>query len=159
MSIEAASIMTRDVVSVSPDATVKEAAARLSERGISAAPVVDKDGTVLGMVSEGDLMQAFGHKKAQHRAWWLNVLAEGERLAPEFENYLRLDQRRVRDVMTKDVVVVAESATVNEIADLLTKHRIKRVPVVRAGKLVGVVSRADLIRALARSPDEFAEPS
>jgi CBS domain-containing protein len=158
MSIDAASIMTRDVLSVGPDTTIKDAAARLSDRGVSAAPVVDGDGHLLGMVSEGDLMQPFGRQRALRRAWWLNVLAEGEQLAPEFRDYLRLDTRRVRDVMTKDVVTVGESADVSEIADLLTKHRIKRVPVVREGKLVGVVSRADLVRALARSPDAFAEP-
>jgi CBS domain-containing protein len=157
MSIDAASIMTRDVLSVGPDTTIKDAAARLSDRGVSAAPVVDKDGHLLGMVSEGDLMRPFGREKALHRAWWLNVLAEGEQLAPEFREYLRLDTRRVRDVMTKDVVTVGESADVSEIADLLTKHRIKRVPVVREGKLIGIVSRADLVRALARSPGEFAE--
>jgi CBS domain-containing protein len=152
MTIDAASIMTRDVVTAGPEDTVARVAALLTEHEISAVPVCDKDGKLLGMLSEGDLMRPFGQENSLRRAWWLGMLAEGTDLAPEFLDYVRVDQRRAKDLMTTDVVSATERASAGEIADLLSKHRIKRVPIVRDGKLVGIVSRADLIRAIAGSP-------
>jgi CBS domain-containing protein len=158
MTIDAASIMTRNVVTVGPDDSVAHIAALLAEHEISAAPVCDKDGKLLGVLSEGDLMRPFGQENALRRAWWLGVLAEGTDLAPEFLDYLRVDRRRARDLMQPDVVTATERTSTGEIADLLTKHRIKRVPIVRDGKLVGIVSRADLIRAMAHSPEALTDP-
>jgi CBS domain-containing protein len=152
MSLNAASIMTRNVVTVGPDATVAEVAALLAEHEISAVPVCGRDGTVLGMLSEGDLMRPFGAANEMRRAWWLGVLAEGTDLAPEFLEYIRADKRRAADLMTRDVVSAAKTTTAAEIADLIGIHHIKRVPILREGKLVGIVSRADLVRALAHSP-------
>src|ERR1700751_5319563 len=94
MTIEAASIMTRKVVTVGPDDSVARVAAVLAEHEISAAPVCDKEGKLLGMLSEGDLMRPFGQENALRRAWWLGMLAEGTDLAPEFLDYLRVDRRR-----------------------------------------------------------------
>jgi CBS domain-containing protein len=153
MTIDAASIMTRAVVTAGPDDTVTQVAGLLAEHEISAVPVCDKDGKLLGMLSEGDLMRPFGQENELRRSWWLGMLAEGTDLAPEFLDYLRLDRRRAKDLMNTDVVSATEQASAGEIADLLSKHKIKRVPIVRDGKLVGIVSRADLIRAMARSPD------
>ncbi len=153
MPITSASVMTHLVVSVRPDDTVAEAAALLARHGISAAPVCDKDGKLLGMVSEGDLLRPFGQENALHRSWWLGMLAQGAELAPAFAEYLRSDRRRVRDLMTGPVVTATEATPLGELADLLLRHKIKRVPIVRDGKLVGVVSRADLICALARAPE------
>lgn len=158
MSVDAASIMTRDVVTCGPDATVAEVAALLAEHEISAVPVCDKDGRLLGMLSEGDLMRPFGAANEMRRAWWLGMLAEGTELAPEFLDYVRVDKRRAHDLMTREVITATERTSAGEIADLINKHRIKRVPILRDGKLVGIVSRADLVRALARSPGALSNP-
>ncbi len=152
MAVDAASIMTRAVISTTPDATVADVAALLAKHDISAVPVCEADGRLVGMLSEGDLMRPFGVKNEMRRAWWLEMLAEGTDLAPEFVDYMRLDRRRARDLMTRDVVTATEGTSAAELADLVSQHRIKRVPIVRDGKLVGIVSRADLVRALARSP-------
>ncbi len=158
MPLTAAGIMTRNLVTARPEDTVAAVAKLLSEHGISAVPVCDKDGKVLGIVSEGDLMRPFGEAHALRRAWWLNLLAEGTELAPDFVDYLRMDRRRVSDLMATSVVTAPETATVRQVADMLDKHKVKRIPIVRDGKLVGIVSRADVVRALARSPESFSEP-
>jgi CBS domain-containing protein len=159
MSVDAASIMTRDVITVGPNASVAEVAGKLAEHDISAVPVCDPDGQLLGMLSEGDLMRPFGAANEMRRAWWLGVLAEGTDLAPEFLDYVRLDNRRARDLMTRDVITATERSSAGEVADMISKHRIKRVPILRDGKLVGIVSRADLVRALARSPGGLSNPA
>jgi CBS domain-containing protein len=158
MALNAAEIMTRDVVTARPDDSVAKVAKLLTDREISAVPVCDEAGRVLGMLSEGDLMRPFGKENALRRAWWLNLLAEGTDLAPSFVDYIRLDSRRARDLMVSPVITAPENTDVSEIADLMARHRIKRVPIVREGKLVGVVSRADVVHALARTPDAVAEP-
>ena len=152
MTVYAESIMTRAVVTAGPDDTVSEVAALFSKHGISAAPVCDTDGKLLGIISEGDLLRPFGEANKLRRDWWLGVLADGEDLAPEFVDYMRLDRRRAHDLMTKEVVTATEDTAVDRIADLLQSHRIKRVPIVKDGKVVGVVSRADVVRALAQMP-------
>jgi CBS domain-containing protein len=87
------------------------------------------------------------------RDWWLGLLAEGTDLAPEFLDYMRLDNRLARDLMTSPAITASEDTSGSEIADLLQHHHIKRVPIVKDGKVVGIVSRADLVRALARTPE------
>jgi CBS domain-containing protein len=158
MALNAAEIMTRDVVTARPDDSVAKVAKLLTDREISAVPVCDEVGRVLGMLSEGDLMRPFGKENALRRAWWLNLLAEGTDLAPSFVDYIRLDSRRARDLMVSPVITAPENTDVSEIADLMARHRIKRVPIVREGRLVGIVSRADVVHALARTPDAVAEP-
>ena len=156
MSLNAADVMTRNVVTVRPEDTVARIAKLLSDHGISAVPVCDAEGHVLGMVSEGDLMRPFGQENALKRAWWLDVLAEGTELAPAFIDYLRLDKRRARDLMVAPAVTAPQDTTVPAIADMLARHHIKRVPITQDGKLVGIVSRADVVKALAAHPDAFA---
>lgn len=157
MVLTAADIMTRDVIMVRPEDSVTKVAKLLANHEISAVPVCDEQGQVLGMVSEGDLMRPFGQENALKRAWRLNLLAEGTVLAPAFVDYLRLDHRTARDVMTAPVITARDDTDVPEAADLLARHRIKRVPVLRDGKLVGIVGRADVVRALARSPEAVVE--
>ncbi len=149
--LDAATVMTRSVATVSPDDTIGRVAQLLTERSISAVPVVGPEGLLVGMISEGDLMRPFGQEHAMRREWWLNLVAEGTALADDFLDYLRLDRHSVRDLMNPNVITASESATLPQIADLLSKHRIKRVPILRDGKLVGIVSRADIIRALAQA--------
>ncbi len=153
MSLNAADVMTRDVVTVRPDDSVARVARVLTDHEISAVPVCDADRHVIGMLSEGDLMRPFGKENALKRSWWLNVLAEGTELAPAFLDYVRLDNRRARDLMVAPVITARHDAGLGEIVDLLAHHRIKRVPITKDGRLVGIVSRADVVRVLAERPD------
>jgi CBS-domain-containing membrane protein len=157
--MKARDVMTPDPVSVAPEATAREVAQALLQRGISAVPVVDERGAVLGMVSEGDLIGRAEADRDARRDWWLALLAEGEALNPEFLADLRRRARPVRELMATPVVTVTEDTELDEIARLLTAHRVKRVPVVRDGRLVGIVSRADLLRAMAASARAAEAPS
>ena len=156
MALIASDIMTRDVVTIAPDASVKDIAAKLSEHEISAVPVCDEAGHVVGIVSEGDLMKPFGSENMLRRAWWLDLLAEGDELAPEFLNYVKMDRRHARDLMSSPVLTAAEDTPVSDLADVMTDNRVKRLPILRAGKLVGVVSRSDVVRTLADAVREAA---
>ncbi|MGE4481884.1 CBS domain-containing protein [Acidocella sp.] len=151
MKQTAADIMTTKLVLLRPSDSVPRIAALLGEHQISAAPVVDAQGRLLGMVSEDDLIRPLGGKVETRRAWWLEMLAEGEALAPDFLDYLKRESRTAAELMTRDVISVSPEATVEEVVDLLIRHRIKRVPVLRDGHLAGIVSRADIIRNLPRA--------
>jgi len=155
--MDAASIMTRGVITAHPTDTVARVARILAEHAISAVPVCDDDGALLGMISEGDLMRPFVETNIKRRAWWLTLLADGNDLAPEFLDYVRLDRHQIGDLMTKPVITAPETAHVTELAEQMVRHRIKRMPIVRGEKLVGIVSRADVIRAIAHSPDAVVE--
>lgn len=146
-------LMTKDVAMVSPDTAVDEIARLLLARGISAAPVIDAAGAAMGMVSEGDLIGRSEADREARRDWWLALLAEGEELHTDFLRTLRQPQRTARDVMTAPVVTITETTEAAEIARILKEYRIKRVPVVRDGRVIGIVSREDLLRALAGSLD------
>lgn len=157
MSIDAADIMTRHVVTARPDTSVAELAQLLTDHDISALPVCTEAGTVLGMISDGDLMRPFGQDNSLRRSWWLGVLAGGNALAMTLADYIRTDRRRAADLMTHPAITATESATLGEIAALLMRYRIKRVPIVRNETLVGIVSRANLINALAVHPDSLSD--
>ena len=143
--------MTSAVVAVSPDTPIGEVAKILRDRGISAVPVIDETGSPVGMVSEGDLIGRDDADREARRDWWLTLLAEGEMLGADFLASLRAPERRARDVMAVPVVTVGEDTEIEEVARLLTAYPIKRVPVLRDGRIVGIVSRADLVRALAEA--------
>lgn len=153
MNHTAAEIMTpAPLTVVHPHDRVPKIAAVLHENHVSAAPVVDAAGNLLGLVSESDLIRHLGHEQETKRAWWLEKLSEGEALAADFLDYLKEENRSAADIMKHEVVTVTETTPVSDIVDLFARHGIKRVPVVREGKLVGIVSRSDIIRALAGGP-------
>jgi CBS domain-containing protein len=154
--ILAGDIMTRDVVVVHPDTTLLAAVKLMASRRISGLPVVDDHGAVIGMMSEGDLLR-WHEGFSERQARWLDLLAEGLDLAPDFLHGLQEQQRRVRLLMTPEPVTVSESTPAREIASLMYARNIKRVPVVRDGKLVGIVTRTDLVRALAQKLAEAEE--
>ncbi|MCB1486960.1 MAG: CBS domain-containing protein [Bauldia sp.] len=145
--------MTTAVVSVSPETPVRDIARILVEHGISAAPVLDATGAPIGIVSEGDLLQPPEMDGSQNRRdWWLTLLAEGEELNKDLLATLAQPRSTARDVMTAPVVTIVEDTAVDEIARLLNSYRIKRVPVLRDGKVVGIVSRGDLLNAVSAQP-------
>jgi CBS domain-containing protein len=148
--MKARDVMTAAVVSVGPDMPMREIAQILQDHRISAVPVIDAAGAPIGMVSEGDLIGRDEVAREARRDWWLTLLAEGETtLNADFVASLRAPGHNARDAMASPVVTVGEETEISEVARLLTTHRIKRVPVLRDGRIVGIVSRADLIRALA----------
>ena len=149
--MRAADVMTSEVITVGENASVQEAAKLMAEHGISAVPVVDRDTRVVGMVSEGDLLHRAETGTERRRSWWLEIVASTNQLAGE---YVKSHSGSVKDVMTRDVISVTEETTVADIAILLETNRIKRVPVLRDDRLVGIVSRANLVRALAMTINE-----
>jgi CBS domain-containing protein len=159
MTIPAKSVMTTDLVTVPPETTVAETARRMLSHHVSAVPVVDSNNRPLGLVSEGDVMRHFGAQFQGKRAQWLRMLAEGGTLAPEFLAEIRLNQRHVREIMSTAIVSANEEASLAELADLMLKHGIKRVPILRDGVLVGMVSRADVVRAVVENLDDLLEPT
>jgi CBS domain-containing protein len=150
--LQASDIMTKKVWSVGPETPLREVARLLLDHGISAVPVLDPSGAVVGMVSEGDLMGRDDTEREARRDWWLALVAEGEALHPNFLASLRDPDRKARDIMSAPVVTVGETTAAAEIAALLGSTHVKRVPVLREGKVVGIVSRADLLRAFAGEP-------
>ncbi len=157
MSLTAADIMTTNVRTAKPDDTVAKVARLLSDHDISAVPVCNPDGMVVGIVSEGDLIEPAGEQNKTKRAWWLNLLAEGEDLAPSFLDSIKVENRRISELMVTQVITASPQSTIPQLADLLVQNRIKRLPIVDDKKLVGIVSRADLIRAFSRTPDSIIE--
>ena len=147
--MNASDVMVRDVITTGPDEDVSQAAKRLVDYDVSALPVVDDDRNVVGILSEADLLRREEIGTEKQRPWWLEALTPASVLAMD---YAKSHGRKVSEVMSQAVVTAAEDATLAEIATLLERHRIKRVPIVRDGKLVGVVSRANLIQALASTP-------
>lgn len=143
--MQAKDVMTTPVVTANPETTVVEIAKRLIERKISAVPVVDGDNHVIGIVSEGDLMRRPESGTERHPSWWLELIAAPQEQARE---YIKTHGSNASDVMTRDPVTVGEDASLEAIATLLEKHRIKRVPVLRSGRLVGIVSRANLLQGV-----------
>lgn len=149
--MQARDLMTTGVISVTADIKARDIARLLPEHRISAVPVVDSEGAVLGMVIEGDLLLHRGDQdeKDLRRSWWLTLLAEGEPLSSDFLSQLASAELTAAELMSSPAIVVDESAYDTEIADVLITRGIKRVPVTANGRLVGIVSRADLVQAQA----------
>lgn len=145
----ASDVMVRDVVTIGPDDDVAHAAKLLVDYDVSALPVVGNDRHVVGILSEADLLRRDEIGTEKQRPWWLEAVTPAGALALD---YAKSHGRKVSEVMSEDVIAAAEDAILAEIAALLEKRRIKRVPIVTNGKLVGVVSRANLIQALASTP-------
>lgn len=148
--MRAKQVMARQVHAVTADASVYDAAQVLLNAGISAAPVVDADGTLVGIVSEADLMYRSEIGTVPGKSWLQRLLSDDAVLA---KDYIRAHSHRVADVMTRNPVTASEHATLGEIATLMQRHRVKRIPIARDGKVVGIVSRANLLQGLlAREP-------
>ncbi len=152
--MQARDVMTTEVVSVDPETTVREIAALLIERRISAVPVLEK-GRLVGIVSEGDLIRRPETATEPSASPWLTLLT-GPGVAPD--RFEKVHGMTAREVMSREVVTVGPDATLDEVARLLETRRIKRVPVMEEGRLVGILSRANLLHGLiAPRADESAE--
>jgi len=144
--MRALDVMVRDVVTVHPDMDVAEAVKLLIEHDVSALPVLNNEGNLVGVLSEADLIHRAEIGTEKHRPWWLEAVTGGSTLAEEFA---KSHGKKVGEVMTDGVISVTEETPLSEIAALFERKRIKRVPVVKDGRLVGVVSQSNLIQALA----------
>ena len=147
--MQARDLMSTNVTVVPPEMPVAAVVETLASRGISAVPVVGADGAPLGVVTEGDLIRRLAEEKPGPLGWFLGQFGNPGSLA---DRYAKAHGRTARDVMTREVIQVGEETPVDEIADLLERHRIKRVPVTREGRVVGIVSRANLLHGLASAP-------
>jgi CBS-domain-containing membrane protein len=143
--MKAADVMATKVITVRLDTPVAMIAEVLLANRISAVPVVNDKDILVGIVSEGDLIYRVEAGTERHRSWWVELLTGKETLAHEF---VMSHARKAADVMTRPVISVQPDTPLGDIASLLEKHRIKRVPVASNGKIVGIVSRANLIQAL-----------
>jgi CBS domain-containing protein len=146
--MEARDIMTPNVVRVGPDMPVGQAAKLMMDNQISAVPVV-KDGELIGIVSEGDLFRRAELGTERHHSHWLEMFASGTSLAWD---YVKSHGQTVADVMSRDVITVAPDTSLGEVAHILETRHVKRVPVLEEGRLVGIVSRANLVQVLAMQP-------
>jgi CBS domain-containing protein len=146
--MKAADVMIRDVIVVKPDDEMDEAIKLLGDYDISALPVIDDDGKLVGVLSEADLLHRAEIGTEKQHPWWLEAVMPASKLADEFA---KSHGRRVDEIMTTELVTATPDATLGEIAMLLERHRIKRVPILEDGELVGIVSRSNLIQALASS--------
>jgi len=143
--MNAADMMTAPVATIGSEATVRDAAWMMLTHRISAIPVLDGQGRLVGIISEGDLLRRAETGTARRRSWWGMFGLGSAELAAEF---VKSHGRKVADVMTRDVITARENTPAHEIAQLMETHGIKRVPIVEDGRLLGIVSRADFLTAL-----------
>ncbi|WP_277183277.1 CBS domain-containing protein [Caballeronia sp. BR00000012568055] len=156
--MQARDVMTSSVVCVTPDTTIHALALLLVQHRISAAPVVDENKHVIGMISEGDLLrrdEIGTEKKHVRSSWWLEMLGTDRGAGA----YIKSHARTVGELMSREPVCVNEDASLADIATILETHHIKRVPVLRDGRLVGIVSRSNIVQALASALIAQPEPS
>jgi CBS domain-containing protein len=154
--MKAKDIMTTAVVTVDPKSTIAQAIRLMLQRKISGLPVVDAAGHVVGMVTEGDLLRRAETGTERHRPRWLEFLLGPGYLA---EEYTHTHGRKVEEVMTPSPVTAGEDTSLDEIVRLMEKRQIKRVPIMRGERLVGIVSRANLLHALAGLSHELKPAS
>jgi CBS domain-containing protein len=154
--MKARDVMVSPVITVKPSSSVREVAQTLLKERISAVPVVDDQGKLVGIISEGDLLHRAEAGTQRRHSWWLVGLVGDESLASE---YIKAHSRKVADVMTRKVVTAAPDSPLHQIAALLEKNSIKRVPIVENGQLVGIISRANLVQALASTRKGLEIPS
>jgi len=139
-------VMVRDVITIGPRDSVAHAAKLIAQNDVSALPVIDDHGRLVGIISEGDLMNREEIGTEIHHPWWIEAVTPGATLAAEFA---KSHGKRVEEVMSENVITATEDTSLADIAALLERNRIKRVPIVQHGKLVGIVSRSNLVQALA----------
>ena len=150
--MKARDVMTAPVLTVKSDSSVRDVAQLFVKHRISGAPVVDDQGHLVGMISEGDLMRRTELKSERQRSWWLGLLVDESAVANE---YVKANSQKTSDVMAHPVMTVTPETPVADIAALFEKHGIKRVPVIENGGLVGLVSRANLVQAIASQNSTF----
>jgi len=149
-------IMTRDVITVRPDTTIEEAAKLMLRNHISGLPVTDAYGELVGVASESDFLRRSEIGTGRTRPVWLQFLLGPGRAATDF---VRERGRKVEDVMTQDVITVAEETPLDELVRLMEKNDIKRLPVMRGKALVGIVTRSNLLQAVASMAHEIPDPT
>jgi CBS domain-containing protein len=149
-------IMTRSVITIAPDATILEAANTMLQHHISGLPVVDTAGKLVGIVSEGDFIRRSEIGTQRKRGRWLKFLLGAGTAATD---YVHEYGRKISDVMTSEPLTVIEDATLEEIVTLMETNGIKRLPVMKGDKLVGIVSRANLLQAVASLAREIPDPT
>jgi CBS domain-containing protein len=143
--MKARDVMTSTVISVQPNATILQAARQMLQHHISGLPVIDHDGGLVGILSEGDFLRRQETSTERRRSRWLEFLMGPGRLAVE---YSHSHGSKVAEVMTTDVRTVTEDTSLEDIVDLMERRRIKRVPVMRGKKIVGMVTRSNLMHAM-----------
>ena len=149
-------IMTKPVITVGPEATIVEAANIMLQKHISGLPVVDSSGELVGIVSEGDFIRRSEIGTQRKRGRWLRfILGPGKSAA----DFVQEHGRRVSEVMTKDPLTITEDTAMPEIVELMERNNVKRLPVLHDGKLVGIVSRANLLQAVASLAREVPDPT
>ncbi len=143
----AGELMTKALVTVHPETPLREAIRLMLKGGFSGLPVVDAAGKAVGILTEGDLIR-WTEQQSPRARWWLDMLADGYELSADFIAAIRDEHAKVQAAMSPQVVGVAENTPARAVAKLLSERGIKRVPVLRDGKPVGIITRRDLVRAL-----------
>jgi CBS domain-containing protein len=149
--MEVSQVMTSPTITITPGATVRQAITIMLDKHVSGLPIVDENGVLAGIVSEGDLLRRSEIGTERHRPKWLEFLLGPGRSASD---YVHSHSRRIADLMTSDPVAVEEHASLEEVVALMEKNGIKRVPVLRGGVVVGIVTRTDLLRAFIKATQE-----
>jgi CBS-domain-containing membrane protein len=144
----ASEIMTSPVKSIGPEATIEEAIALLLSLHIAGLPVTDADGRLLGLVSEGDFLHRAELGTAKRKPRWIEFLLGPGEIA---ESYVLSHGRKVHEIMSRDIATVSEAASINEIVEVMERRNVKRVPVVSGDRVVGIITRSDLLRALSKA--------
>ena len=153
--MNAADVMTRQVITIAPDASILQAAHLMLQNRISGLPVVDVHGRLVGIVTEGDFLRRTEIGTERHRPSWLQFLTSERRLADE---YVHTHGRKIEEVMTCNPHTVSEETPLEKVVRIMERKNVKRVPVLRAGKLVGIITRANLLHALA-CLEETSQPA
>jgi CBS domain-containing protein len=153
--MKASHVMVSPVITGTPDMTVREVARLLCEHRISAIPVVDDGGEVIGIISEGDLIRRAEIGTQKQRSWWLSIFTSNIQLA---EEYAKAHAEKVADLMTYEVISAEPETPLSDIARLFEQHNVKRVPIVKDKKLVGIVTRSNLVQAIATAPQKLHKP-
>ena len=143
--MKAEDVMTRDVISIDPDSTVLQAARLMLQHRISGLPVIDANGQLVGVLSEGDFLRRRETNTEKRRSRWLEFLMGPGRIAAE---YTHSHGCKVSEAMTRNPQTVSETASLEDIVELMEHHRIKRVPVLCGDEVVGIVTRSNLMRAM-----------
>ncbi|MDA9479666.1 hypothetical protein XI03_35270 [Bradyrhizobium sp. CCBAU 65884] len=149
-------VMTRDVVAVTPHTTIEEAAKIMLQMHISGLPVIDDAGNLVGMVSQSDFLRRSELGTGRRHAAWLTFFMGPGRAAAEF---IHERGRKVEDVMTRKVITIQEETSLADIVASMEKHDIKRVPVMRGKGVVGIVTRSNLLQAMASLAHEIPDPT